>query len=212
MTQYRIILADDHQFLLEGVLAILKEQSSLNVVATAQNGFELIDAVTKHRPDLVILDMNMPGYDGLQSLDRIKKDFPKTKVLVLSNYSQPELVNEVRSKNAEGYLVKNSSAAELTGAIAAILSGKTHYPDSRRLQAVKEDSFFFDDFLKKYQLTKREVEIIKLVCGEMSNKDMANALFLSELTIKTHRRNILRKLDIKNTAGLVLFAKENRLI
>lgn len=212
MKSYSVILADDHQFLLEGVMSALKEQSFLEVVATANNGIELIDLVFKHRPDLVILDMNMPGYDGLQCIDRIKTDMPRTKVLVLSNYNQYELVNEVKKRNADGYLAKNSSAGDLTGVISKILSGQKYFPASGELESLPSDSFFVDDFLKKYQLTKREVEIIRLVCEELSNREIANKLFLSELTIKTHRRNILRKLDIRNVAGLVNFAKQNRLL
>lgn len=212
MKKYKVILADDHQFLVEGLLSILKDEPSFEVVATAQNGFELIDAVLRHSPDLVILDMNMPGYDGLQCLDRIKADIPKTKVLVLTNYNQPELVSEVKKRKAEGYLIKNSSANELTEVILKILEGQTHFPAPGQLKAISDDSFFLDDFLKKYQLTKREVEIIRLVCQELSNKEIADKLFLSELTIKTHRRNILRKLDIRNVAGLVNFAKENGLL
>lgn len=212
MKKYKVILADDHQFLVEGLLSILKDEPSFEIVATAQNGFELIDAVLRHSPDLVILDMNMPGYDGLQCLDRIKADIPKTKVLVLTNYNQPELVSEVKKRKAEGYLIKNSSANELTEVILKILDGQTHFPAPGQLKTISDDSFFLDDFLKKYQLTKREVEIIRLVCQELSNKEIADKLFLSELTIKTHRRNILRKLDIRNVAGLVNFAKENGLL
>lgn len=212
MMPSKVILADDHQFLLEGVLTILKEEASLEVVATAQNGFELMDAVRRQNPDLVILDLNMPGYDGLQCLKKIKTNFPRVKVLVLSNYSQPELVEEVKKMEADGYLIKNSSAAELTEAIAAVLSGQKYYPDARELKPVPDDSYFFDEFLKKYQLTKREVEIIKLVCREMSTKQIAATLFLSELTVNTHRRNILRKLEIKNVAGLMNFAKQNQLL
>jgi DNA-binding NarL/FixJ family response regulator len=212
MKKYKVILADDHQFLVEGLLSILKDEPSFEIVATAQNGFELIDAVLRHSPDLVILDMNMPGYDGLQCLDRIKADIPKTKVLVLTNYNQPELVSEVKKRKAEGYLIKNSSANELTEVILKILDGQTHFPAPGQLKTISDDSFFLDDFLKKYQLTKREVEIIRLVSQELSNKEIADKLFLSELTIKTHRRNILRKLDIRNVAGLVNFAKENGLL
>jgi DNA-binding NarL/FixJ family response regulator len=212
MKKSRIILADDHEFLVEGLLSILKEQSSFEVVATAHNGVALIDAVLQHRPDLVILDMNMPGYDGLHCLDRIKTDLPKTKVLVLTNYNKSELVNEVKKRKAEGYLIKNSSAGELIEVISKILGGQTHFPASSQLKTIPEDSFFMDDFLKKYQLTKREVEIIRLVCQELSNREIADKLFLSELTIRTHRRNILRKLDIRNVAGLVNFAKENQLL
>ena len=96
--------------------------------------------------------------------------------------------------------------------MAGILSGKKHFPAAIKLKAVNDDSFFFDEFLKKYQLTKREVEIIKMVCKEKSTRQIAAELFLSELTINTHRRNILRKLEVKNVAGLMNFAKQNQLL
>ena len=208
----KIVLADDHQFLLEGITAVLKDLPSVEIAATAQNGFELMDAVSKHKPSLVILDLNMPGFDGLQCLKKIKANYSATKVLVLTNYSQPELVEEVKKMQADGFLVKNSSATELKETIEIILSGKKYFPRISELKKVPDDSYFFDEFLKKYQLTKREVEIIRMVCREMSTKEIAATLFLSELTINTHRRNVLRKLDVKNVAGLVNFAKENQLL
>ena len=208
----KVVLADDHQFLLEGILTILKEIPAIEITATAQNGFELMEAVAKQLPQLVILDLNMPGYDGLQCLQKIKAGFPAIKVLILTNYSQPKLVEEVKKMNADGYLIKNSSAAELKEVVAGILSGEKHFPAAIKLKAVNEDSFFFDDFLKKYQLTKREVEIIRMVSREMSTKQIAAALFLSELTINTHRRNIFRKLEVANVAGLINFARQNQLL
>lgn len=208
----KIVLADDHQFLLEGITVILKEMPSIEIVATAQNGFELMDAVAQQQPSLVLLDLNMPGYDGLQCLQKIKKHYPGVKVLVLTNYNQPELVEEVKKMQADGYLVKNSSAIELKDAISTIITGKKHFPAAVELSTIAEDSFFFDDFLKKYQLTKREVEIIRMICKEMSTKEIAARLFLSELTINTHRRNILRKLEVKSVAGLMNFARQNQLL
>ena len=210
--RYKIILADDHQFLLEGITTVLKDMPVVDIVATAQNGFELMEAVQLHKPALVILDLNMPGYDGLQCLQKIKEGFTDIKVLVLTNYNQPELVEEVKKMNADGYLIKNSSASQLKMAIEDILADKKHFPLSSELKIIPDNSPFFDDFLKKYQLTKREVEIIRLICREMSTKEMAATLFLSDLTINTHRRNILRKIDVKNVAGLINFAKENHLL
>lgn len=212
MIRSKVLLADDHQFLLEGIISILKDETAFEIVATANNGFELMDAVAKHRPALVILDLNMPGYDGLQCLKKIKKNSPEIKVMILSNYSQPELVEEVKKMQADGYLIKNSSAETLKEAIAEILLGKKYFPALQEMKPVADDSFFFDEFLKKYQLTKREVEIIKMVCQEMSTKQIAAALFLSDLTINTHRRNIFRKLELKNVAGLMNFAKQNQLL
>ena len=208
----KVVLADDHQFLLEGIQTIVKEIPFIEIVAFANNGFELMDAVAKHKPQLVIQDLNMPGYDGLQCLQKIKTNYPQIKVLVLTNYSQPELVEEVRKMQADGYLIKNSSAIQLKEAVTTILSGGNYYPAGEELKTVPDNSYFFDEFLKKYQLTKREVEIIKMVCKEKSTRQIAAELFLSELTINTHRRNILRKLEVKNVAGLMNFAKQNQLL
>ena len=205
-------MADDHQFLLEGILTLLKDDPTLDIAATANNGIELMALAGKERPDLVIMDLNMPGLDGLQCLQKIKKEHPGTKVLVLTNYGQPELVEEVRLMQADGYLIKNSTAADLKEAIAVILNGGNYFPEATAFRTVPDDSYFFDSFLRKYQLTKREIEIIRLICREMSTKQIAAALFLSELTINTHRRNILRKLEVKNVAGLVNFAKQHQLV
>lgn len=212
MIQKKVILADDHQFLINGIATILKEMDTINLVATALNGFELMDAVQKYHPDLVILDLNMPGYNGLECLEKIKNAYADTKVLVLTNYNQVELVDDVRRKNGDGYLIKNSTANELKAAVTFILAGNKHFTEQTKLNPILADSIFFDGFLKKYQLTRREVDIIRLVCDEMSSKEIAASLFLSELTVTTHRRNILRKLEIKNVAGLVNFAKINMLL
>ena len=212
MLPYKIILADDHQFLLEGIMTVLKEMPAVQVVAAVNNGHELMEILAKQQPDLVIFDLNMPGYDGLQCLQKIKKGYPHIKTLVLTNYSQPELIEEVNQKQADGYLVKNSTAAELKEAIENILAGKKHFPVTHEINSLPGNAYFFDDFLKKYQLTKREVGIIRMICQEMSSKEIAENLFLSELTVTTHRRNILRKLEVKNVAGLVNFAKQYSLL
>lgn len=212
MIKNKIIIADDHRFLLDGIITVLKTMPDVEIVATAQNGFELMDAVAKEKPSLVILDLNMPGYNGLQCLQKIKASYPGVKVMVLTNYNQPTLVEEVKKMKADGYLIKNSSATGLKEAVVKILSGEKHFPDISALRKLPDDSYFFDDFLKKFQLTKREVDIIRLICEEMSTKEIASKLFLSELTINTHRRNILRKLEIKNVAGLMNFAKQHQLL
>lgn len=209
---YKIILADDHRFLLDGIITVLKEIPGVEIAATVHNGFELMNAVAKGIPDLVITDLNMPGYDGLQCLQKIKTNYAAIKVLVLTNYIQPELVDEVKKMQADGFLNKNSTAAELKEAVEVILAGQKYFPATTEMNPLMDDSYFMDDFLKKYQLTKREVGIIRMISREMSTKEIAAELFLSDLTINTHRRNIFRKLDIKNIAGLMNFAKQNLLL
>lgn len=208
---YRILLADDHQLLLQGITSVLKEVDDVAVVATAGNGFEVLDAVPQYQPHLVVLDLNMPHYDGLKCLQELKKRHQQLKVLVLSNYSQPELLDEVRRLGADGYLNKNSSSAELKGAVLEVLAGHKYYPFEEQ-KPLTEDSVFFDDFLKKYQLTRREVEIIRFISHGLSTREIADKLFLSEFTISTHRKNIFRKLDTKNIAGLVHFAQQHQLV
>lgn len=211
MTKIKVVLADDHPFLLEGIQAVIKSIDELEVSATVVNGIELMELMPALNPGLVLLDLNMPGYDGLQCLEKIKTNFPATRVLILTSYSQPELIEQLKKQHADGYLIKDSTAQQLKEAIESILAGNTFFPASTH-RTIPEDSFFFDDFLKKFSLTRREVDIITLICKEMSSKEIAASLFLSELTITTHRRNIFRKLDVKNVAGLMNFAKENSLI
>lgn len=208
---YRIVLADDHQLLLQGITSVLNEMEDVAVVATASNGFEVLDAVSKHGPHLVVLDLNMPGQDGLKCLQQLKKSYPAVKVLVLSNYSQPELLDELKKLGAEGYLNKNSASHELKQAVVDVLSGHSYHAWSGEEKSLSEDSFFFDDFLKKYQLTRREVEIIRFISHGLSTREIAEKLFLSELTISTHRKNIFRKLETKNIAALVHFARQHQL-
>lgn len=208
----KVVLADDHQFLLDGISAVLRDIPNLEIIATAQNGYELMTAVSLHNPEMVILDLNMPGYDGLQCLKKVKEGLTSTKVLILTNYNQPELIEKVKKLGADGFLLKSSSTAELKLAIVSIIDGGKYFPLIKEQLPAANAAFFFDVFLKKYQLTKREVEIIRLICKEMTTKQIAGKLFLSELTIHTHRRNILHKLEVKNVAGLMNFAKENQLL
>ena len=208
----RIILADDHQLFIQGVRTVLEEMPDIRVEDTVNSGKDLMEKVYNSRPDLVLLDLNMPGLDGLKCLEQIKRDRPDVKVLVLTNYNQPELVQEVKRLRADGFMVKNSTAFELKEAVGQVLSGKPFFNPFDKTQVLDENSYFFDDFLKKFKLTRREVDVIRLVCCEYSSKQIAAELNISEFTVTTHRKNIVRKLNIKNVAGLVSFAREHHLI
>ena len=208
----KIILADDHQLFIEGVRTVLEELNDVEITATVNNGIELMELFRKSETDLVMLDLNMPKLDGLKCLREIKAERPQTKVLVLTNYSQPELIDEVKQLKADGFLIKNSTASELKDTVARIISGEKIFAETSKASVLDEGSYFFDDFLKKFKLTRREVDIIRLVCQEYSSKQIAATLHLSEFTVNTHRKNIQRKLNVKNVAGLVAFAKEHHLV
>jgi DNA-binding NarL/FixJ family response regulator len=208
----KIILADDHQLFIEGVRTVLNEIQEIEITATVNNGSELMEKIRSTAVDLVLLDLNMPKLDGLKCLQEIKKEKPQIKVLVLTNYSQPELMDEVKQLKADGFMIKNSTASELRQAVVRILAGEKLFFEAHKPGMLDERSYFFDDFLKKFKLTRREVDIIRLVCREFSSKQIAAELHLSEFTVNTHRKNIQRKLNVKNVAGMVAFAKEHQLV
>lgn len=208
---YRLIIADDHQLLIDGLSAVLSSNANWELLPAVNNGKELLHVLEKERVDLVLLDLNMPQLDGVKALSIIKRNYPAIKVLVLTNYGQPQLQAEIRKAGAEGYLLKNSPAALLREVIQLILQGGIYYAEAEE-NAAEENAWFLDDFMKKYQLTRREVEIIKMIGQELTSREISDRLYISEFTVSTHRKNILRKLNLKNTAGVVNFARENSLI
>ena len=210
MKDKRIIIADDHPLFLEGLQSVLEKKEGLKVVATVANGRQLIDCLQKNIPDIVLLDLNMPQLDGIETLKIIKKQFPKIKVIVLTSYYQLELMREIKLLGAHGYLLKNSSANRLEQAIKAVSAGNPWFADCTP-EAASASPFFIDDFMKKYQLTHREVEIIRMAGNGLTSKEISQKLFVSEFTINTHRRNISRKLDIHTPVGLLKFAQEHGL-
>lgn len=208
---FRLIIADDHQLLIDGLTAVLNDNADWELLPAVNNGKQLLYVLEKMPVDLVLLDLNMPQLDGIKTLEILKQVYPAIKVLVLTNYGQLQLQAEVRKIGAEGYLLKNSPAAVLREAITALLNGDTYYRETEEPPA-EENTWFLDDFMKKYQLTRREVEIIKMIGLELTSKEISDRLYISELTVSTHRKNILRKLNVKNMAGVVNFAREHSLI
>ena len=208
----KIIIADDHPFMIDGLTNVIQQLPNSELVSTAANGLELIQRLQHHIADLVILDLNMPGMDGFECIKQIRKATTSPKILVLTNYNQPEIVEEVKRLGADGFLLKNSTADELRQAIEEVLAGNKYFPKPAVSNPIAENSFFYDEFLKKFQLTKREVGVMLLICHGKSSKQIADELYLSELTVNTHRRNIMKKLDLSNVAGLIHFARQNALM
>jgi DNA-binding NarL/FixJ family response regulator len=208
----RIILADDHALFLEGLSLMLSRNPDFQVVGSAGDGKQLLELLTVIPCDLVTLDLNMPQLNGLETLVHLKSSLPAIKVLVLSNYEQPEFKREVQRLGADGYLLKNSSITTVVEAIKRIMSGEqVFYADKIDTQE-KDKDYFTDDFLRKLSLTRREVDIIRCIAREMTTREIADELFISEHTVMTHRKNLLRKVDAKNAAGLVKFASDQGLI
>ena len=206
----KLIIADDHPLLIEGLISILSEVDDLEILDPVNNGNLLISSLILNPADIVLLDLNMPKLDGIKTLAILRKDFPDLKVIILTNYDQPQLIEEVKKLGAHGYLLKNSPSFVLKKAINKVLNGEFYF-DDKELPAKDNSTYFIDDFMKKYQLTKREVEIIKMIAREFTSKEIGDSLFISEFTVSTHRRNIMKKLNSKNVAGLLKFARQHGL-
>ena len=206
----KLIIADDHPLLIEGLISILSEVNDLEILDPVNNGNLLISSLILNPADIVLLDLNMPKLDGIKTLAILRKDFPDLKVIILTNYNQPQLIEEVKKLGAHGYLLKNSASSVLKKAISKVLNGEFYF-DDKKLPAKDNSTYFIDDFMKKYQLTKREVEIIKMIAREFTSKEIGDSLFISEFTVSTHRRNIMKKLNSKNVAGLLKFARQHGL-
>ncbi|RZJ46463.1 MAG: response regulator transcription factor [Flavobacterium sp.] len=208
MADLKIFIADDHQILIDGIVSFFNELEGFEVIGYANDGINLLRDIAVKTPDIILLDLNMPKLDGISTLKRLKENYPNIKVIILSNYHQSQLIKETKALGASGYVLKNGSKSDLLAAIETVQSGKLYFPEAEEIN-LDTQRVFTDEFMKKHQLTKREVEIIRLVCEELSSKEIGDKLFIAEFTVTTHRRNILSKLGLKNTPGLINFAKQN---
>ena len=214
----RIIIADDHNLFLDGLTRVLGESEIFNfhIVGVATSGQEVIRLVKMNKPHIVFLDLNMPGLDGLAVLEEIKACNKEIKVVVVTMYNEGKIVKAAIKAGCKGYVLKMYGKNELFTAVEAILSGETYIGkgidfDSQGIP--KKENFRFDDsFIRKHKLTKRELEILRLISDALSNKQIGKELFISDQTVSVHRKNIMRKLGVSNTAGLIKTAYENNLI
>jgi len=210
----KIIIADDHPLLVDGMKRMLEEMEDVEVLEPVGNGRQLLARLRGQAVDIVLLDLHMPQLDGLETLRLLQKENPSLKILVFTNYNQPKLWREVRGLGARGYLLKSCTAQTLKEAVLTVSDGGTWFDEEGTAGAAPEsgDSIFTDDFMKKYQITPREVEIIRKIAQGYTTKEIGEQLYVSEFTVNAHRRNICRKLDIYTPVGLVNFAKDNGLV
>jgi len=206
----RLLLADDHPLLLDGLFRILSELPDIQVLPPLSNGHQVIDYLHKNTVDLLLLDLNMPKIDGLSTLKIIHKDFPTVKVIVFTSYDHPHFLREAQALGAVGYLLKTSTAAHLKTAVQAVAMGQTWFPQMQKSTSSGES--LSDDFTHRYQLTPREIEIVRLIAQGKTTKQIGEQLSVSEFTINAHRRNIARKTGIDTPIGLLHFAQEQGLV
>lgn len=221
ITKIRVVVADDHNIVRRGLVSLLQLNPEIEVVAEASDGREAVDMAVSHRPDLVLMDISMPGLNGLEATRQIRSRCPSVRVLVLSAHDNEAYVLESVRSGASGYLLKNTSAEDLHTAIRAVHSGQAFFsPLISKILA--------DDYVKRIsegrgaveggsaadvnRLTPREREILQLIAEGRSHQAIAELLSISVRTVDTHRNNIIQKLDIHDTASLVTFAIKNGIV
>jgi len=210
--EVKIVIADDHQMFIDGVKSLLKKEKKFNFVHEALNAEDALSFINKNEIDLLITDISMPGMSGTELTKKIKQDFPKIKVLVLTMYNDSAIINEILQSEAEGYILKNTGKQELLTAISKIMDDGTFYSNEVIGQLLKDNKKKIISHTIKEALTTRELEILKLVCEEFTTADIAEKLFISPRTVDTHRKNILEKTQSKTIVGLIKYAFENNVM
>ena len=209
-TPIRIAIVDDHQIVIDGIKALLNTSHRFSIVIDTTSPIALLEALEHTPADLLLTDVMMPVMDGRALAKKVKERFPHIHILALSMSGEGEIINEmIEESDIAGYLLKNISKEELTSAILKISNGGIYFPE----EVLKEMTLSYDS--KKAEpvnLTNREVELIRLIEKEYSNKQIASTLFISERTVETHRKNIYRKTGKNTVLGLIKFAYENKLL
>ena len=212
-TSFSIIIADDHAMFLDGLISILSEEKSINIVLTAKTGEQVLKYLRinkEERIDLVITDINMPKMDGVELNSAIKKEFPQIKTLVVSMLEDPKKIKVLTEANVNGYISKNAEKGELLKAIKSILEGENYF--SPRIKQVLMEAMFSEKSETEISLSKREVEVLKLIAQEFTTQEIADQLFLSKHTIESYRKNLISKLGVRNLAGLTRYTIEKGLL
>ena len=209
----RLRIADDEMLIRTGLKIMLEASGNVEVLALAENGRAAFEACTIHRPDVVLMDIRMPESNGIEGTKLIKEAFPEVKVLIVTTFQDTEYIVEAVQNGASGYLLKDSSPDAILDGIKVALSGKvvmdTVISEALLTNTSVEKEESFD--AKKWGLTTREVELIAQVAKGLSNKEIAQTLFLSEGTVKNNISTILSKLELRDRTQLVIFAYENKL-
>lgn len=210
----RLIVADDHQIFVDGVKALISTMDTMQIVAEANNGVELIDCMSKHEVDVVLMDINMPKMDGIEATNTILEKYPDVKILVLSMHDSRQHIEKVLKAGAHGYLLKNTGKEELQIAIEKVMEGESYYSEgvTKRIMESLQSKKRIRSKINSVVITEREQEVLKLLVQELTTNEIAEKLFISHHTVESHRKNLIAKLQVRGTSGLVKYAIQSGLV
>ncbi|NOI13130.1 response regulator transcription factor [Vibrio hepatarius] len=206
----RVVIADDHQVVLDGFIARLQMEAGIEVIGTASNGLEAINVVRELQPDVVLMDVSMPVMNGIEATSVIREENPNAKVLMLTMHDNREYIMKVMQVGAVGYMLKEISAEKMVQAIKTVNQGSTYFCESVTQTLFSQE--VTPAAQKPNPLSRREEAVLKLVAQGHSSKKVASLLNISYRTVETHRQNIKHKLDLHSTAELAKYAVERGLV
>ena len=214
----KVHIADDHKILIEGIVAVINTESDIQVEGFSLTGKEVIDWAEDHSADILILDINMPIYDGIEVLKFFKIKKINLKVIILSSYDDVKLVQEMINLGASGFLSKDSAGQHIVEAIRTVHAGEQYFSNTVKNNLLK---LYTGKNVKLGQrpqstivnsLTDRETEVLKLISQEYSSPEIAQILNISQSTVDTYRKSLLKKTNVKNAVGLAMYAVKNKII
>jgi len=214
----RVLLADDHKIIRDGIKSMLRAEQAIEIVGEASNGRELVNLLPDLATDLILMDVNMPEMDGFETTAYIAKHHPSVKVLVLSMLDHERYITKMLEAGALGYILKNTGREELTHAIKTVASGNLYICSEIAINLLKRNHPvpvkypITDEPSATAKLSKRELEVLQLLADGLNNTEIAEKLFTSKRTVESHRKNLLAKTESKNTASLIKYALSRGII
>lgn len=218
MQNINVFVVDDHQIFLDGIVSLLDDEPNIRITGTAHNGKQALERLKNVSADVVLMDINMPEMDGIEATKKLKITHPDIKVLMLTMHSEPRFIKECLEIGAKGYVMKNISKDDLLKAIETVYQDKSYLDQDSQEKLInsisggseEEDDRNYDELAA--QITQRELEILQLIALGLTSQDIANKLFISKNTVETHRKNMLAKLNVNNTAALLKIAYKKGLV
>jgi len=217
MSKIQVVIADDHKIIRVGLRGLLEREKDIEVTGEAENGNDLLALLKNTQPDVILMDIDMGTTSGIDATREVKKLFPAIHVLGLTMHEEQDYIVNMLEAGASGYLLKNAGREELLAAIHTVNKGDSYFSQkvsATLLQAItkQKETPTAQAHYQNVPLSDREIEVLKLIAEEHSNGEIAEKLFISIRTVDTHRRNLLDKLNVKNTAGLVKYALDKGIL
>lgn len=209
MAATKVYIVDDHQMLIDGLKSLLMDEEGISVVGENTNPQIALTEIESYKPDIVLSDINMPKIDGVELTKLIKKKLPATKIIALSMFGEKETIEQMLRAGASGYILKNTGKKELLEAIKQVSQNNSYL--SKEVDETLHAQGNHNSLLEP-KLSAREIDIVELIAKEYSNAQIAEALFISERTVETHRKNIFRKTNTKSVLGLIKYCIDKKIL